>query len=200
MLSPEPDQPDPDPSGPPLADRPPLTRTVALVGLMGAGKTAVGRRLARALGAPFEDTDDLIVAAAAMDIPAIFARYGEGEFRNLERRVIARVLDGPPRVLALGGGAFMDPGTRAKLKERALTIWLRAHLDTLVARTARKRGTRPLLAQGDPREILGRLIEQRHPVYAEADHVVDTGEQPAEAVVERIVALLRAAGAAEEAR
>jgi shikimate kinase len=95
--------------------------------------------------------------------------------------------------LALGGGAFMDPGTRAKLKEQALTIWLRAELDTLVARTARKRGTRPLLAQGDPREILGRLMDQRHPVYAEADHVVDTGEQPAEVVVGRIVDLLRAA-------
>lgn len=199
MLSPESHQPDPDPSGPQLAERPPLTRTVALVGLMGAGKTAVGRRLARVLGAPFEDTDALIVAAAAMTIPEIFGRYGEAEFRNLERRVIARVLDGSPQVLALGGGAFMDPATRAKLKERALTIWLRAQLDTLVARTARKRGTRPLLAEGDPREILGRLMEQRHPVYAEADHVVDTGDQPAEAVVERIVALLRGVGVWEGA-
>lgn len=191
MLSPDPEHPDVDPPGVPLADRPPLLRTVALVGLMGAGKSAVGRRLARALAAPFEDSDELIVAAAGMSIPEIFERYGEDEFRSVERRVIARVLDGSPVIFALGGGAFIDPSTRARLKQRALTIWLRAELDTLLHRTARKRGTRPLLARGEPREVLGDLIEQRYPIYAEADRVIDTAEQGPEIIVGEIVAMLR---------
>ncbi len=173
-------------------DAPPLRRSVALVGLMGAGKSAVGRRLAKALGAEFADADELIVAAAGMSIPDIFEKYGEPEFRDLERRVIARVLDGPPLVLALGGGAFIDPLTRAHLKRRALSIWLRADLDTLVGRTMRKKGTRPLLEKGDPRAILAQLMERRYPVYAEADHTVESDEQPAESVVARIVDLLRA--------
>ncbi len=167
-----------------------LPRTVALVGLMGAGKSAVGRRLAKALGAEFADADELIVAAAGMSIPDIFAKYGEPEFRDLERRVIQRVLDGQPLVLALGGGAFIDPQTRARLKEHALTVWLRADLDTLVSRTMRKKGTRPLLAGGDPRPILAELMERRYPIYAEADHMVHSDEQPPEVVVERIAALL----------
>lgn len=167
-----------------------LPRTVALVGLMGAGKSAVGRRLARAVGAEFADADELIVAAAGMSIPDIFAKYGEPEFRDLERRVIQRVLDGQPLVLALGGGAFIDPQTRARLKEHALTVWLRADLDTLVSRTMRKKGTRPLLAGGDPRPILAELMERRYPIYAEADHMVHSDEQPPEVVVERIAALL----------
>lgn len=192
MLSPDPDHPDADPPGLPLADGPPLARTVALVGLMGAGKSAVGRRLARALAATFEDSDELITAAAGMTIPEIFDRYGEEEFRKVERRVIARVLDGPPVILALGGGAFIDSATRARLKERSLTVWLRAELDTLLHRTARKRGTRPLLLQGDPREVLARLIEQRYPIYAQADRVVDTAEQGPDVIVGEIVAMLRA--------
>jgi len=163
---------------------------VALVGLMGAGKSAVGRRLAKALDAEFADADELNVAAAGMSIPDIFAKYGEPEFRDLERRVIQRVLDGPPLVLALGGGAFVDPQTRARLKQQALSIWLRADLDTLVGRTTRKKGTRPLLANGDPRAILAELMQRRYPIYAEADHTVHSDEQPPEAVVDRIVALL----------
>jgi shikimate kinase len=195
MLSPEPDHPDGDPPGVPLSDRPPLHRTVALVGLMGAGKSAVGRRLARALAAPFEDSDEHIAAAAGMSIPEIFERYGEEEFRKVERRVIARILDGPPAVLALGGGAYIDPATRARLRERALTVWLRAELDTLLQRTARKRASRPLLMQGEPRDVLGQLMQRRYPVYAEADRVVDTGDQSPDVIVNAIIAMLRAEAA-----
>jgi shikimate kinase len=176
----------------PAIEAPPLLRTLALVGLMGAGKSAVGRRLAKALGAEFADADELIVAAAGMSIADIFDKYGEPAFRDLERRVIARVLDGPAVVLALGGGAFVDPLTREHVKRRARSVWLRADLDTLVGRTSRKKGTRPLLAQGDPRAVLAELMQRRYPIYAEADHVVDSDEQPPEAAVARIVELLRA--------
>lgn len=154
---------------------------------MGAGKTSVGRRLARHLQAAFQDADEEIVAAAGMSIPDIFALYGEPRFRELERRVVARLLDQPPRVLALGGGAFIDPLTRSRVKGLATSVWLRADLDTLVARTLRKKGTRPLLAQGDPRETLARLMEERYPIYAEADLTVDSANEPHEAVVERIL-------------
>lgn len=157
---------------------------------MGAGKSSVGRKLARGLHTFFHDADDEIVTAAGMSIPDIFAQYGEAEFRELERRVVARLLDALPGVLALGGGAFVDVQTRQLLKGRATTVWLKADLDTLVARTLRKRGTRPLLAAGDPRVVLGQLIETRHPIYAQADFTVETGERPAEAVVERIMELL----------
>lgn len=192
MLSPPPDRDAGEPAAAvPLADRPPFTRTLALVGLMGAGKSAVGKRLAKALDVPFEDADELIVQAAGMSIPDIFERYGEPQFRDLERRVVARVLEGAPVVLALGGGAFIDPGTRAEIKRKALSVWLRADLETLVARTGRKKGTRPLLNQGDPREVLAGLIERRYPIYAEADRVVDTADQAAETVVDAIVEILR---------
>jgi shikimate kinase len=174
-----------------LPHAPHLTRPLVLVGLMGAGKSSVGRRLSRALAVPFRDADDEIVAAAGMSIPDIFERYGEPEFRHLERRVVGRLLDGVPMVLALGGGAFIDAATRAVVKARAHSVWLRADLDTLVERTNRKRGTRPLLATGDPRQILAELMERRYPIYAEADHVVDSTEQPHEVVVYRILDLLR---------
>ena len=154
---------------------------------MGAGKTSVGRRLARQLQAAFQDADEEIVAAAGMSIPDIFALYGEPRFRELERRVVARLLDQPPRVLALGGGAFIDPLTRSRVKALATSVWLRADLDTLVARTLRKKGTRPLLAQGDPRETLARLMDERYPIYAEADLTVDSANEPHETVVERIL-------------
>ena len=171
-----------------------LTRHVVLVGLMGAGKSAVGRRLAGVVGAPFMDADDAIVEAAGMSIPDIFASHGEPEFRAVERRVIARLLVGQPHFLALGGGAFMDPATRERVAARGYSIWLRADLETLVARTGRKKGTRPLLDAGDPRAILASLMEQRYPVYAEADLTLDTGDQPLDVLVLDLVERLRQQG------
>jgi shikimate kinase len=165
-------------------------RRIVLVGLMGAGKTSVGRRLAKALGAPFVDADEEIVAAAGMSIADIFETYGESVFRDLERRVVARLLDGPPGVLALGGGAFVDPTTRARVKEKAISIWLDADLDTLVERTSRKRATRPLLKDGDLRAKLAKLLEERRSCYAEADHRVESGAQPPDEIAASILRLL----------
>jgi len=164
----------------------PPDRSVVLVGLMGAGKSAIGRRLAQRVGLPFVDADHEIEAAAGCTIEEIFARFGEPAFRDGERKVIARLLDRPPMVLATGGGAFMDPDTRARVRSRAVSVWLRADLDVLVRRVAR-RGNRPLLKQGTPREVLERLMALRHPVYAEADITVDTDDSPAEATVERVI-------------
>jgi shikimate kinase len=158
------------------ATRPPLpalARPVVLVGLMGAGKTSVGTRLAHLLGARFVDSDDEIERAANLTVPEIFQRYGEAHFRSGERRVLARLLAGPAAVIATGGGAFMDGETRALVRARAVSVWLRAPLEVLLQRTA-GRTHRPLLNRGDPREILGRLIEARYPVYAEADLAVDS--------------------------
>src|SRR5918996_2970581 len=160
----------------------PIDRTVVLIGMMGAGKTAVGRRLAKALGWPFEDADVAIEAAAGTSISNIFAEIGEAAFRVRERQVIARLLRGERQVLALGGGAFVDPDTRALVRARAISIWLRADLDVLVRRTAR-RDDRPLLAGGDPRARLAALLEQRAPIYAQADLVVDSGKGPLSEVV-----------------
>lgn len=169
-----------------------LRRTVVLVGLMGAGKTSVGRRLAEALAVPFRDSDDEIVAAAGMGIPEIFASMGEPAFRLGERRVIARLLEAPPHVLATGGGAFMNDETRALIAERAVSVWLRADLDTLIERVSR-RTDRPLLANGNPRETLARLMAERSPVYATADITVDSEPGvPHETVVGRILAALAA--------
>jgi shikimate kinase len=179
-----------------LAPDLPLDRTIVLVGMMGAGKSAIGKRLARALGWPFEDADAAIEAAAGTTIAEIFAEIGEAAFRDKERRVIARLLGGEKQVLALGGGAFMDSQTRSLVRDRALSIWLRADLEALLRRTAR-RTDRPLLAQGDPRATLARLLEQREPVYAEADIVVDSGSGPLNAVVDRVLdALARRADGA----
>ena len=165
-----------------------------LVGLMGAGKTAVGRRLASLLGVGFVDADEAIVEAAAMCIPDIFEVYGEPAFRDLERRVIARLIEETPGVLALGGGAFIDPRTRAALAGRTLTIWLEADLATLVGRTAKKRGSRPLLMQGDPEVILADLMARRYPIYALADHRVLTGDQPLDEVAGKLADLLEREG------
>ena len=168
-----------------------LGRSVVLVGLMGAGKTSVGKLLAARIGLDFIDADTEIETAAGATIEEIFAHEGEAVFRSGERRVIARLLAGPPRVIATGGGAFMDTDTRAEIRAHGISIWLRATLDTLARRTAR-RGGRPLLAEGDPREILARLMDERYPVYGEADITVDTGEEGADKVVERIIAALEA--------
>jgi len=168
-------------------------RTIVLVGMMGAGKTAVGRQLARALGWRFADADHEIERAAGTTIANIFAEIGEAAFRRSERQVIARLLEGDEQVLALGGGAFMDPDTRALVKERAISIWLRADLDVLDRRTAR-RDDRPLLAGGDRRARLAALLEERAPVYAEADLVVDSGGGSVKRVVDRILERIAAAG------
>jgi len=156
---------------------------------MGAGKSKIGRRLAARLGLPFFDSDPEIEAAAGETIEEIFVNRGERVFREGERRVIARLLAQPVHVLATGGGAFMDPATRQLIARRAVSLWLRADLDVLVSRVLR-RSNRPLLKQGDPRATLAELIERRHPVYAEADVAVDSGEGSPEATVTRAIAAL----------
>jgi shikimate kinase len=166
-------------------------RTIVLVGLMGAGKSKIGRRLAARLNLPFFDSDQEIEAAAGESIDEIFANRGEQVFRDGERRVIARLLAQPIHVLASGGGAFMDPATRRLIGERGVSLWLRADVDVLVARVSR-RNNRPLLKSGSARAILATLIEQRHPVYAEADVVVDSGEGSPEVTVGRAIAALAA--------
>ncbi len=168
---------------------PPVPKTIVLVGLMGAGKTSIGRRLAQRLSLPFLDADTEIEAAAGCTIEEIFERHGEAAFRDGERRVIARLLDNPPHVLATGGGAFMDPSTRSLIRARAISIWLRADIDLLLARVSR-RSNRPLLKNGDPRAILERLMAVRHPFYAEADITVDSVDGPPEAMVETVAAAL----------
>ena len=168
-----------------------LDRPVVMVGMMGAGKSAIGRRLAHRLGVPFVDADAEIERAAGATIADIFEKHGEAAFRDGERRVIARLLGGPIGVLATGGGAFMDAETRARIKRRAISVWLKADLETLVERVSR-RGHRPLLRNGDPREVLARLMAQRDPAYAEADITVETGHAPAAATVERVIEALAA--------
>jgi shikimate kinase len=168
-----------------------LTRSVVLVGLMGAGKSCIGKRLAERLELPFVDADNEIEKAAGCSIADIFEAHGEQAFRDGERRVIARLLDGPPQVLATGGGAYMDPQTRETIRERGIAIWLRADLDLLVKRTA-KRSHRPLLNKGNPRQILKDLMDQRYPVYAEADLVIDSRDGPPEDTVKRTLAALEA--------
>lgn len=172
-------------------DRLQVSRTIALVGLMGAGKTTIGRRLAGALGLPFADADAEISAAAGLSVSEIFAKHGESDFRRGERQVIARLLAGPPCVLATGGGAFIDSATRAVMKERAISVWLKAPLDVLMKRVA-KRDDRPLLRESDPRAVMQRLMEARYPVYAQADIIVETGAGPHASAVAAIVASLRA--------
>lgn len=168
----------------------PLPKTVVLVGLMGAGKSAIGRRLAARLHLPFVDADTEIEAAAGCTIAEIFARDGEAVFRSVERRIIARLLtEQPVHILATGGGAFMDPETRATIREHGLSVWLRADLDILLARTAR-RTHRPLLNSGDPKEILQRLMTARYPVYAEAELTVVSDERPPDATVEQVIEAL----------
>jgi len=164
---------------------------LVLVGLMGAGKTSIGRRLALRLGMPFRDADAEIEQAAGCSISEFFARHGEPAFREGERRVIRRLLEGPPLVLATGGGAFMDAETRAMVRAQATSIWLRCSLATLLRRTS-ARNHRPLLQVGDPARVLASLMEQRHPVYAEADIVVECGEDSPETTTGRVLEALHA--------
>jgi shikimate kinase len=165
------------------------SRTVVLVGLMGAGKTKIGRRLAARLELPFFDSDDEIEAAAGETIEEIFNNRGEAVFRDGERRVIARLLHGPVHVLATGGGAFMDLQTRRIIAQRGVSVWLRADLDVLFTRVSR-RTNRPLLKTPDPRAVLAELIERRHPIYAEADITIDSGSGPPDATAGRATAAL----------
>jgi shikimate kinase len=167
----------------------PFNKTIALVGLSGVGKSSVGRRLALALGMPFRDADAEVEAAAGRPIPEIFAQYGEQAFRDGERRVIARLLAEPPHVLATGGGAFMNPETRALIKEKAVSIWLKADIEVLARRVGRKE-SRPLLAGKDPLDVLSAQAKERYPAYAEADIAVETGDTPHQVAVEAILKAL----------
>ena len=177
-------------AGQPLKERP-----IVLVGLMGAGKSTIGRRLAAALKLPFHDADAEIETAAGCSISDFFERYGEPAFREGERRVIARLLAGPRHVLATGGGAFMDPTTRALIKKMGFSVWLRADIGLLMERVS-KRPTRPLLKNSDPRGTMERLMAERYPIYAEADLTVDSNGGPHDAIVQRILAHLAELGVA----
>jgi shikimate kinase len=167
-----------------------LNKIVVLVGMPGAGKTSVGRRLAAALGVPFRDADIEIEAAAGCTISDIFELFGEEQFRAGERKVLARLLRDSPHVLATGGGAFMDATTRAKIKEKAISVWLKADLNLLLERVTRK-DHRPLLRTPDPRAAMEKLLREREAVYSQADITVMSDEGPHETVVKRILAALQ---------
>ena len=164
-------------------------RPVVLVGLMGVGKSTVGRRLAKRLGPPFVDSDSAIADASGLSAAEVYERFGEADFRDGERRLVARLIDGEVRVIATGGGAYVDPRTRKLLNERAVTIWLDAPVDVLTERTSR-RDTRPLLRNGDPKGTLEKLSEQRRPAYEEAHIHIRSGNGAHRDVVEAIVRAL----------
>jgi len=165
-------------------------RSIVLVGMMGAGKSSVGRRLAARLGIPFVDADMEIEKAAGMSIADIFARHGEPSFRSGEARVIARLLEAGPQVLATGGGAFMNPDTRAAVAAKGVSVWLAADLDVLLRRLGKRRNERPLLHTGDPAETIRGLLVQRAPVYAQADITVQSRDVAHDAIVADIVTAL----------
>jgi shikimate kinase len=161
-------------------------RSLVLVGMMGAGKSSIGRKLAQRLALPFVDADSEIERAAGMSISDIFAKHGEPYFRSGEARVIARLLDGGPQVLATGGGAFMHPQSREAIRAKGVSIWLKAEYDVLLKRIKR-RGDRPMLKTDDPAETLRRLMEERDPVYAEADVTVHSRDVPHEIIIAEII-------------
>ena len=167
------------------------TRSIALVGMMGAGKTVIGRRLAARLGLEFVDTDHEIEIAAAMTIPEIFQRHGEAYFRDRECRVVARVIGVAPRVVATGGGAFIHAATRAAVRSGAVSVWLKADFEVLMRRV-RKRSNRPILHTPDPEGTMQRLIDIRYPVYAQADATVISRDGSQDQVVQDILAALKA--------
>ena len=169
---------------------PRFDRPLVLVGLMGAGKSTIGRRLAARLHLPFLDADHEIERAAGLTISEIFERFGEKEFRDGERRVIGRLIDGKPKVIATGGGAFMQDETRELILERAIAIWLDADIDTLAERVGRREGTRPLLKDRDPREALAELAAIRNPIYALAPVRVRSQPLPHDATVDSILKAL----------
>ena len=173
-------------------------RSVVFVGLMGAGKTAIGRKVAATLGLPFTDSDHEIESVSRMTIPDLFDRYGEAEFRSLEQRVIARVLESGPQVLSTGGGAFMNANTRTAIAEEGVSIWLKADLDTLMERVAKK-PNRPLLKNPDPRAVMQKLMNDRYPVYALADIAVTTRDAKREIIADEVTDALGGWLAAREA-
>jgi shikimate kinase len=165
-------------------------RSIVLVGMMGAGKSSIGRRLAARLGIPFSDADAEIEEAAGMSVADIFEAHGESSFRSGEARVIARLLEHGPQVLATGGGAFISPQTRAKIHEKGISVWLKAEIDVL-SRRLRRRSDRPLLKTADPTATLANLLAARNPIYGEANLVVVSRDVPHEVIVEEIVTALR---------
>lgn len=165
--------------------------SLVLIGLMGAGKSAVGRRLAASLNLPFTDADSEIEAAAGQSISEIFTEHGEAYFRTGERKVIARLLENGPQVLATGGGAYMDPDTRTAIKEHGVSIWLKANLRVLMKRVGR-RDNRPLLQVNNPETVMKRLMAERNPVYAQADITVESKEAPHDVMVGSIIDALSA--------
>lgn len=165
------------------------TRSIVMVGLMGAGKTAIGRLLAKRLKLPFVDADHEIEAAAGMSVRDIFAEHGEAEFRDGERKVIARLLDNGPQVLATGGGAVMNEVTRKAIAEKGVTLWLKANLDILMERVSR-RSTRPLLQTADPRAVMQKLLDERYPVYALSDVHVTSRDVTKQVIVDEAVEAL----------
>lgn len=173
------------------------SRTIVLVGMMGVGKTTVGRRLAPRLGLPFYDADEEIEKAAGMPIADLFEAHGEASFRRGEAEVIKRLLGEPPMVLATGGGALTTPATRRRIKKRATSIWLRADIETIVKRATR-RNTRPLLRDGDPRRILKKLLDERAPYYADADIAIDSNAGPHARTVSAIMKALDAHHAGDQ--
>ena len=167
-------------------------RSLVLVGLMGAGKSTIGRRLAGRVGLPFKDADhEIELAHAGMSVRDIFANYGEPYFRDGERRVISRLLDEGPILLATGGGSFMNAETRARIAETGVSVWLKASLDVLMKRV-RKRPTRPLLQTADPQDTLNRLMNERYPIYALADITVESRDLPHERIVDQVLKALDA--------
>jgi shikimate kinase len=165
-------------------------RSIVLTGMMGVGKSSIGRRLAARLAIPFVDADAEIERAAGMSISDIFARHGEADFRSGEARVIARLLDGGPQVLSTGGGAVMNADTRAAIKAKGISVWLAAEYEVLLRRINKRRGERPMLQTADPAATLRALLDVREPVYALADLTVQSREVPHEAIVTEIVAAL----------
>ncbi|MBL1241835.1 MAG: shikimate kinase [OCS116 cluster bacterium] len=161
-------------------------QSIVLIGLMGAGKTTLGRRLAKHLDLPFKDADQEIEAAAGMDVTEFFATFGEEKFREGEEKVISRLLDNGPQILATGGGAYMRQTTRDNIKRQGISIWLRGDLELLMNRIA-LRQTRPLLQVDNPKEVMQRLIDERYPVYAQANITIDTIDAPHNVMIEKLL-------------
>jgi shikimate kinase len=167
-------------------------RSIVLIGMMGVGKSSIGRRLGARLGIPFVDADAEIERAAGMSIADIFARHGEAAFRSGEARVIARLLNGGPQVLATGGGAVMNPATRALIQEKGVSIWLSAEFELLLRRISKRKAERPMLQTADPAATLRELLAAREPIYAQADLTVQSRDVPHDAVVAEILDRLAA--------